>query len=43
MFVGLLKRLKSRQESEWHLKFLWPRYSRKLTFGILGPAHFHTS
>jgi len=27
MFVGLLKRPKSRLESEWHPRVPWPRYS----------------
>ena len=32
MFVGLLKLLKSRLESEWYSRVPWQRYSRKLTF-----------
>jgi len=40
MFVGLLKRLKSRLESEWHPRVPWPRYSRKLTFQHSRPRPF---
>ena len=41
--VGLLKRPKSRLESEQHPRVPWPRYSRKLTFQHSRPRPFCTS
>jgi len=43
VFVGVLKRPKSRLESERHPKVPWPRYSRKWTFWHLGHADLWAS
>ena len=40
MFGGLLKCPKASVEVAWDPRLPWPRYSRKLTFSILGPSHY---